>query len=309
MIDVVIKLPRSGRLFAVDVTVVDGATDSYAWSLHTECRHALLKFVCCAPGTMLWPATHVHARAAHVLPSRSKVCCSIMCGPRGVLVPLQTGGATCGVSTTSDPLQRRCQLQASGQRKCAQSRPAVPRVASLAPSPCWRPQRRRPTRVCAGNHAPGRPGAPGCGDDAGHVAPQEGGLLAVDGPKPERPIAAACTHHGPIRRQRPPDRRARRDAEGIPPEALQRLGRHAQVGDAEGAVCAAGQHIVWPCAARVQAGDAARGVDAGDVLGGAGECSRLAPVPEAEPAAGVAGHNPACGGCHAHRRIAGLAGE
>ena len=26
MIDVVIKLPRSGKLFAVDVTVVDGAT-------------------------------------------------------------------------------------------------------------------------------------------------------------------------------------------------------------------------------------------------------------------------------------------
>ena len=34
MIDVVIKLPRSGKLFAVDVTVVDGATDSYVgrWS-------------------------------------------------------------------------------------------------------------------------------------------------------------------------------------------------------------------------------------------------------------------------------------
>ena len=29
MIDVVIKLPRSGKLFAVDVTVVDGATESY----------------------------------------------------------------------------------------------------------------------------------------------------------------------------------------------------------------------------------------------------------------------------------------
>ena len=37
MIDVVIKLPRSGRLFAVDVTVVDGATDSYAWSVDTRC--------------------------------------------------------------------------------------------------------------------------------------------------------------------------------------------------------------------------------------------------------------------------------
>ena len=66
--------------------------------VRVECRHALLKFVCCALGTMLWPATHVHARAAHVLPSRSTVCCSIMCGPRGVLVPSQAGVATFGVS-------------------------------------------------------------------------------------------------------------------------------------------------------------------------------------------------------------------
>ena len=67
-------------------------------AVRVECRHALLKFVCCALGTMLWPATHVHARAAHVLPSRSTVCCSIMCGPRGVLVPSQAGVATFGVS-------------------------------------------------------------------------------------------------------------------------------------------------------------------------------------------------------------------
>ena len=67
-------------------------------AVRVECRHALLKFGRCALGTMLWPATQGHARAAHVLPSRSTACCSIMCGPRGVLVPSQAGGATCGVS-------------------------------------------------------------------------------------------------------------------------------------------------------------------------------------------------------------------
>jgi hypothetical protein len=49
-------------------------------------------------GKMLWPATHVHARAARVLPSRSTVFYSSVCGPRGVSVPSQTGGATFGVS-------------------------------------------------------------------------------------------------------------------------------------------------------------------------------------------------------------------
>jgi len=50
-------------------------------------------------GTMLsLSAPKVHARAALVPPTRSTVCCSIMRGPRGVLVPSQTGGATYGVS-------------------------------------------------------------------------------------------------------------------------------------------------------------------------------------------------------------------
>ena len=59
-----------------------------------EYWNALLKFVCCSVGRMLWPATHVHARATRVPPSRSAVCCSNMCGPRGVLVPSQAGVAT-----------------------------------------------------------------------------------------------------------------------------------------------------------------------------------------------------------------------
>ena len=45
-------------------------------------------------GRMLLPATHVHTRAVRVLPSRSTVSCSNMCGPRGVLVPSQAGVAT-----------------------------------------------------------------------------------------------------------------------------------------------------------------------------------------------------------------------
>ena len=63
-----------------------------------EHRNAPLKFVCCSVGRMFWPATHVHARAEHVPPPHGTLALSTVRGPRGVLVPSQTGGATQGVS-------------------------------------------------------------------------------------------------------------------------------------------------------------------------------------------------------------------
>ena len=49
-------------------------------------------------GRMLWPATHVHARAARVPPQHGTLALSSVRGQRGVLVASQAGGATqvCG---------------------------------------------------------------------------------------------------------------------------------------------------------------------------------------------------------------------
>ena len=49
-------------------------------------------------GRMLWPATHVHARAARAPPQHGTLALSTVRGQRSVLVPSQAGGATqvCG---------------------------------------------------------------------------------------------------------------------------------------------------------------------------------------------------------------------
>jgi hypothetical protein len=85
---------------------------------------ALLKFVCCR-GRMLWPATHVHARAEHVPPPHGTLALSTVRGSRGVLVPSQAGVATqvCWVSRHAflagqDVVAERCSFVTPPRSSC-----------------------------------------------------------------------------------------------------------------------------------------------------------------------------------------------